>query len=1037
MPLSDAQKTAMGYLGTIQAAIGKVDPLMKNTVVDFWGFGSSDAQNFKSNTANFTNGGTPFGFLVNIFQMLGSYDSMIEWLTNFLVKSLPALEITIKGVILSNLRNLLTCNIDPRLPDIYRKDEIASLSQSAYGNGIFVNIDSIDFSHMLDMSPLTEDGCVYYFGTYTETEGEPVKKDWKNYTAKEKFNFIKSGGKQTPDTLMAVKKKHFVNVYKLARAYDFNAFLWFVIHKGKLPLPIYASIDVTDESASITRSLQNVLSIPGEEPTKISKLVYNKKENEYVDGQELKFFGSAFKAEHSKALLAGTTISTSYNNEHGKPIIPSRLVQMATSVSLTTLDKIYTGQTIDENSEEQEGTEEATVIFVPISDDCYSVNWYADPSNYYAYNLSKPKAKRPQQSYNESKPICNIRYLNQGRGANIAANHKLLVSVPPKPFVTYTYDLGLDDLYSFPLVKKILFDEDGNPSKNGHYSLRNFTSEGLPYVRAMEESVPGSVCNIWLNRFIDMFAIDSPGSHTNFDAETAMFSGATGANNYKFFSSILQHGKRILSSYRKKIDSMVSVEDFQKTFNVPESGSSEELKREYNEQIISDSAYYEQLKKDLLYADGNAEKYADNCVMSKYTKHDLEEFGSRINTCYIIFRDALNRASALKSSENEGQNPDYITFERFKVGDIDDCVLYVNRKTGEYTLGSETIERGGRIKKKESYKAHLQECYAGLTVYEFNYDLIMSMKLFDARVLATSLVSALFNLSVGVGASVRMPSLWGNEEASMVRSIITDVINASDETEITDCFFTFTNEKYEDLISKAEKKYLETGSINTPSLRNVKVNTKPLMDILDEYDENGTIEEQTDTISRFFKQASVTFTEDSEDLTDTDKNHAQVKFATNLIGALAGVLIEAVLTPKVMLAYQINREMAGGDITDYQNFKEFLGGMKMLIVAMVKEIRDIIIKELMDKAMQLINQLITQFGIALLKEQLQVYKELFDKLMKDCVPNLMMIMSMFKRAPRTLVDTTLPVVEYADIMSNLSDAPESTEGTEPIIDNCG
>ena len=1021
MPLSDAQKTAMGYLGTIQAAIGKVDPLMKNTVVDFWGFGTSDAQNLRSNTANFTNGGTPFGFLVNIFQMLGSYDSMIEWLTNFLVKSLPALEITIKGVILSNLRNMMTCNIDPRIPDIYRKIETSSMGQ----NGIFVNIDSIDFAHILDMSPLSEEGCSYYFGTYTEEE-VATKKDWKNYTAREKFDFIKSGGKETPDTLMTRKRKHFCNVYSLARAYDFNAFLWFVIHKGKLPIPIYAPINLDDQNSNITTALQQVLSSGGN-LADIKKLSYNKKSNEY-ETKELEFFGSAIKARNCKPILPGTTITSSYKDNREQTILNSRIVQIALSTAQ-----------VNAEIEGVENTYSTSVTLVPISDDTHSANWYADPSNYYAYNLSLPKAKRPMMSYNDAKPICNVRYLNQAKAADISSNHKLLVSVLPKPFVTYTYDFGLDDLYSAPFVKKILFDEDGNPSKNGHFSLRNFTEDGLPYVRSINDDVPDAVCNIWLNRFIDIFQTDSPGSNEHFDAETALFSGATGSDNYKFFSCVFQYGKRVFSSYKKKIDVMVNTPNFQKKFGAPEDGSSVELIRAYNEPI-SDADYYTQLKRDMLNANGNANEYANNCVVMKYTKHDLEEFGSRLNTCYSIFKDAIERASKLKSasdSSGEDKMPDYLTYERFWVGDIgDDCVLYVNRATGDYALGSGKIGAGGKIEKKESYKAHLQECYAGLTVYEFNYDLIMGMKLFDAKVLATSLVDALFNLAVDVGASVKEPSIWGNEETSMVRSIITDVINASDETEITDCFFTFTNERYEDLISKAEKKYLETGTIDNPSLKNVKINAKPLMDILDEYDENGTIQEQTDVISRFFKQASISYTEGADDMTDTDKNHAQVKFATNLIGALAGVLIEAVLTPKVMLAYQINREMVGGDITDYQNFKEFLGGMKMLIVALVREIRDIIMKELMDKAMSLINQLIAQFGIAVLKEQLQIFQELFDKLLKDCVPNISMLMSMFKRAPRTLVDTTLPVVEYADIISNISDAPVAIEGNEPIIDNC-
>lgn len=1005
MPLSDAQKTAMGYLGMVQAAIDKVDPIMKNTVVDFWGFGSSDVENLRSNVANFDNGGTPFGFLVNIFQMLGSYDKMIEWLTNFLVKSLPALEITIKGVILSNLRNMMTCNIDPRIPEIYRKDGLVMNPQTTFGNGIYVNIDSIDYGHILDYSPLTEEGCVYYFGTYTESEPRPVKKDWKNYTIKEKMKFIKSRGKETPDTMMMVKKKTFVNAYRLARAYDFNAFLWFVIHKGRLPLPIVANVNVDNGSNDTTSSAlrRALINDQDNDGYVVKKFSYDAPEEQ----KNLEFFGSAISLTTDKPLLKGTTVSLNYVANNSSKVASSNIIQMATAVDSVDVNGAFT----------------STATFAPVSDDCYSANWYADPSNYYAYNLSLPKSKRPKHDYNKSKPICNIRYVNQGKSANLANNHKLLVSIPPKPFVTYSYNVDqISDLFAFPFVNKILFDEDGKPSKKGHFSLRNYDNQGRPYVRPERDSLPSTVCNIWLNKYLQTVTEDG----TKDSELITVLSSTTASSSYDFYNSIANHAKSALGSYVSKIRSMTSVKDFKKKFNVPESGTTEEFS-------IGD--YFIQAKSDMLEANGVAEKYSEICLMSKYTKEDLSKFEEKIIKLYEKFINLLQTAARTRSSETG--EPDYMEFDRFYVGYTDDCMLYVNRFTGEYALGSSNIEPGGKLVMKESYKAHLQECYAGLTVYEFNYDLIMGMKLFDARVLATSLVSALYNLSLGVGVSVRMPSMWGNEEASMVRTIITEILNSSDDTEITDCFFTFTNEKYEDLLNKAEKKYLDTGTLNVGSgLENVKINTKPLMDILEEYDENGTIEEQTDVISRFFKQATVSYTEEEGDMTDTDKNYVQAKFATNLIGALASVLIEAILTPKVLLAYQVNREMVGGSIADSQNFKEFLTGIKMLIVAMVKEIRDIILKELMDIAMSLINQLISKFGIAVLKEQLQVYKDLFDKLMRDCAPNIAMLISMFKRAPRTLVDTTLPVVEYADIMSNTSDALITTEGTEPIIDNC-
>lgn len=1029
MPLSDAQRTTMGYLGTIQAAIGKVDPVMKNTVVDFWGFGSSDAQNLRTNTANFTNGGTPFGFLVNLFQMLGSYDEMIEWLTNFLVKSLPALEVTIKGVLLSNLRNMMTCNLDPRIPEIYRKDGAVVTYDSYGGNGIYVNIGSIDFANILAVSPLTEEGSQYYFGTYSEIEDIKVKKDFKNYTEREKFNFITSFGKKTADTEMTVKKKSFVNIYSLARAFDFNAFLWFVIHKGKLALPLNV---VIDDGESVSDGIARTLKPDGgDEDFKLVKLVYDKKKGEYDESQAVKMFGSAFKAYNAKPITNGTTMTVSFKNNSGGRDV-QKLVQMAFGATTHNFDA--EGVTEGEASGtliDCKDCNSYTVNFAPISDDLYSVNWYADPSNYYAYNLSLPKSKRPQKSYNDAKPICNIKYMNQGRSYDAAENHRLLVSILPKPFCTYSYNMvDKDSLMSAPFINKILFDEDGKPSKKGHFSLRNYTENGEPYVRAIMESLPEAVSNMWLNKIVSKLEY----SETSDSGITSLLMSDEMSNNYKFFASISDYARKTLNAYSQKLKKMYLADDFTKKFKAPENGMSEGLKEKYkNAGSDTPKIYFLQTKDDILYANGNAEKFAENCVRGKYTKEDMMMSSMKIDNIFRRINNILNLAQDQRT--NQGKE-DYFRYDRFKVGYTDDCMLYVDRHTGKYTLGSSTLGQDGKPVQNDRYNVHLQECYAGITVYEFNYDLIMGMKLFDARVLANSLVNALFNLSVGVGVSVNPGSIFGNEETAIIRSIITDVLNSSDDTEITDCFFTFSNEKYEDLISRAEKKYLNTGTIDNPSLRNVKINTKPLQEILDEYDENGTINEQTEVISRFFKKASTALTEDAEDMTETDRDHVQVRFATNLIGALAGVLIEAILTPKVMLAYQINREMVGGDVTDYHNFKEFLGGMKMLIVAMVREIRDIIMKELMNMVMSLLNKLIMQFGVEILKEQMRVFKELLAKLIKDCAPNIASLASMFKRAPRSLIDTTLPVVEYADILANTSDTDVSNEGTEPLIDKC-
>ena len=117
------------------------------------------------------------------------------YLTKFLIYVVPVLEISVKAILLTNLKKMVSCSIDPRIPDKYRKrhkDPNDEETPNVYG--IDINIESIDFLDKLSVNPLSDFGQEMYFGL------EGVE-----------------------------------DVYKLARADDFDAFLWFVIHKGKFP----------------------------------------------------------------------------------------------------------------------------------------------------------------------------------------------------------------------------------------------------------------------------------------------------------------------------------------------------------------------------------------------------------------------------------------------------------------------------------------------------------------------------------------------------------------------------------------------------------------------------------------------------------------------------------------------------------------------------------------------------------------------------------------------------------------------------------
>lgn len=168
----------------------------------------------------------PFDFLMEIIMKKVSFEEMLDWLVNILTKSLPTIELGVKGVLLANLKATIDCNNDPRIPNWIRKN--------GYENeGMYFNLASIDYGNIMSVSPLSEHGNFHYFGTNTYYVIDGDEDDGHKY-----FNRSLACGacaKQGIPISKIRKISECDNVYKLARANDFNAFLWFVVHKGYFP----------------------------------------------------------------------------------------------------------------------------------------------------------------------------------------------------------------------------------------------------------------------------------------------------------------------------------------------------------------------------------------------------------------------------------------------------------------------------------------------------------------------------------------------------------------------------------------------------------------------------------------------------------------------------------------------------------------------------------------------------------------------------------------------------------------------------------
>ena len=315
---------------------------------------------------------------------------------------------------------------------------------------------------------------------------------------------------------------------------------------------------------------------------------------------------------------------------------------------------------------------------------------------------------------------------------------------------------------------------------------------------------------------------------------------------------------------------------------------------------------------------------------------------------------------------------------------------------------------------KDKVIKNLMECYPGLTVFEFNYDYVMSIKLFDAKVLVHSLMESVLNMNMGISVGLGVRHQEGTET---IKEIIKNILE-SDDSEINDCYYTFDNSKYDALLRKAEEKRARQerfGNVTHETGLFDSVN-----DILNEYDANAELNEQVDVLHRAITQAAVTV---SEGVPDSDKFDVEFNFIFDLIEALTTAIVNGILSPKVLMLLEINQKIMGGTWEKF-TMKDLLEALRVIIMAIVKEIRDMVIQELLKLVLKALEPIIQMIASILLREQLENYADAILEIIRNCP-------FIWFRFSHKYEDTKLDTVDYADI-----DVSHNKEGEQPSTNKC-
>ena len=305
------------------------------------------------------------------------------------------------------------------------------------------------------------------------------------------------------------------------------------------------------------------------------------------------------------------------------------------------------------------------------------------------------------------------------------------------------------------------------------------------------------------------------------------------------------------------------------------------------------------------------------------------------------------------------------------------------------------------------YRKITQNYYYRRTLIEFNTDYVMSLKLFDSKVVTAQLLDSLMGLlNIDLNLTYKQ-MLIKNEVKKMVQMIV-----ETDDTVVSDCFFTFTNDDYNAMLEKAELNRAKLFSINGEQNTTTTIDPKEILRSLNELDDSAIQSGDTTVIEHALTEISGNITTMNAMEGDAINFGARMNFIENLMNNLAYVITSAVLSPKVYLLILINLEILGKD-TNF-NLEGFIGQFKQLIASLIRTIRDQLIKYLVDELMKILGNIATEIAVKIGIEQAQYYYRLMKKII-DC----------FKRKGTTL-DFTIDSVEHADIITE-EQTPKNAE----------
>jgi len=214
------------------------------------------------------------------------------------------------------------------------------------------------------------------------------------------------------------------------------------------------------------------------------------------------------------------------------------------------------------------------------------------------------------------------------------------------------------------------------------------------------------------------------------------------------------------------------------------------------------------------------------------------------------------------------------------------------------------------------------------------------------------------------------------ENEIQIDDIINRILDADDDDVIDDSYFSFSNDETQDIEYRARMRRNGIKVLTSCGNLEAKVPMDTLTDLNNEFDAintNLSTGEYNEIFTTVLRNGLDSLADASaENAQEQDKLSVKINFIEDMLKQLMTAIINAVLSPKLIVIFALNHQIMYGE--GFDNIQDFMKKNKWLITLVLESVRDVITSILLAKVLKEIKKLVAENMIKIQIEKIKATK---------------------------------------------------------------